>query len=89
MNIIEQYRIENIIIEVAKQNPEIDINSIKRKIKEEIRVKMENPTLASKVGVDYIMGVISKNRKFIFEQEVRKPILRNTMTDKYKEGEEK
>lgn len=89
MNIIEQYRIENIIIEVAKQNPEIDINSIKRKIKEEIRVKMKNPTLASKVGVDYIMGVISKNRKSIFEQEVRKPILRKTITDKYKEGEEK
>ncbi len=89
MNISERYRVENIIIEVAKQNTQMDINSFKRKIKEEIRVKMENPALASKVDIDYIMGVIDKNKKFIFNQEVRKPILRETITDKNKEGEEK
>ena len=64
-------KVDGIIIKIAKENRNLSINEIKRLIKNEIRLKVDEK-LAAEIDIDYIMEVIMKNKELIFNKNENK-----------------
>ena len=64
-------KVDGIIIKIAKENRNLSINEIKRLIKNEIRLKVDEK-LATEIDIDYIMEVIMKNKELIFSKNENK-----------------
>ena len=64
-------KVDGIIIKIAKENRNLSINEIKRLIKNEIRLKVDEK-LAAEIDIDYIMEVIMKNKELIFSKNENK-----------------
>ena len=71
MNMKEEYQVENIIIETAKENRDIHLNELKRIVKNRIREKLDK-RVASEVGIEDIFNIISKNRHIIYNNQNNK-----------------
>lgn len=62
MNIRQQFAVERIIVDIYNSNKDKSLDEIKKMIKEQIKLGINEET-ASKVGTDKIMEVVVKNKK--------------------------
>ena len=88
-NILIQSNVDTIIVNVTKQNRGMQLNDIKKIIKDKIRRRI-NSKKASEIDIDYIIDVITKNRDIIFgknEEENKNQNGRKIENYKDREGE--
>ena len=62
MNIRQKYTVERIVREMAAANKDKPLNELKRMIKEQIRLEVDQE-IASKIGIDEIIKIISEEKR--------------------------
>ena len=65
------YIIDEIIIRIARENKNLSINEIKKMVKNEVKLKVDEK-IASKISIDYIIDVMIKNKGIIFNEDEKK-----------------